>query len=175
MLTIGGIGKSTGQAGHGAQRVADKDDIDADGPPLHAALPETRRSLPIALMRARERVMEPVRRMLARSGISEQKWRILRVLAEHGSQDTGTLADLACIPPPSLTRLLQAMEDQRLAQRRIDPDDRRRQIVRITGLGRSLIAEHAEEATRLAQAWRSKLGPERYEQLLDLLEALDRP
>ena len=137
-------------------------------------LPSTARSLPIALMRARERVMEPVRRMLSRSGISEQKWRVLRVLAEHGSQDTTTLAERACISPPSLTRILQNMEDQGLARRRMDPEDRRRQLVRITKRGRDLIAEHAAQAAEIVQGYRARLGADRYEQLLDLLEALDR-
>ena len=36
--------------------------------------------LPIALMRAREQVMAPIRNMLADSGITEQQWRVLRVL-----------------------------------------------------------------------------------------------
>jgi len=39
-------------------------------------LGSTDRSLPIALLRARETVMEPVRDMLSESGISEQKWRV---------------------------------------------------------------------------------------------------
>ena len=45
-------------------------------------LRRTDRSLPIALLRAREAVMEPVRDMLAASGLSEQKWRVLRVVDE---------------------------------------------------------------------------------------------
>ena len=44
----------------------------------------TDRSLPIALLRAREKVMEPVREILAHSNISEQKWRVLRVVDEAG-------------------------------------------------------------------------------------------
>lgn len=118
--------------------------------------------------------MEPVRRMLARSGISEQKWRVLRVLAEHGEQDTTTLADRACIPPPSLTRILQVMEEHGLTKRKMHPEDRRRQMVKITRKGTGLIAEHAVEAVQIAESWRKRLGAERYEQLLDLLEALER-
>lgn len=154
-----------------AQQFKDPDMTQDDQPP---PLPGTARSLPIALMRAREKVMEPVRRMLARSGISEQKWRILRVLAEHGAQDTTTLAERACIPPPSLTRILQSMEARGLARRRVHAEDRRRQMVRITRAGSDLIAEHAPEAAQIAAAWRARLGPDKYEQLLDLLAALDR-
>ena len=42
------------------------------------ALPSTSRSLPIALIRAREGVMAPIREMLAETGITEQQWRVLR-------------------------------------------------------------------------------------------------
>ena len=47
-------------------------------------LPPVQRSLPIALLRARERLMPPIREMLIRSGITEQQWRILRALEEAG-------------------------------------------------------------------------------------------
>ena len=45
-------------------------------PPLR----RTGRSLPIALLRARETVMGPIRDMLTTSGVNEQKWRVLRVV-----------------------------------------------------------------------------------------------
>ena len=54
---------------------------------LFKRLPSTRRSLPIALMRSREKVMGPIRDMLKVSGITEQQWRVLRVLSESGAQD----------------------------------------------------------------------------------------
>ena len=47
-------------------------------------LRRTNRSLPIALLRARETVMGPVREMLAGTPVNEQKWRVLRVLDESG-------------------------------------------------------------------------------------------
>ena len=59
---------------------------------MRDSLPSTSRSLPIALMRARERVMSPIREMLAKSDITEQQWRILRALSEYGEMDS----DLAC-------------------------------------------------------------------------------
>ena len=52
--------------------------------PAPAKLRRTSRSLPIALLRARETVMAPIREMLAESDINEQKWRVLRVLDEVG-------------------------------------------------------------------------------------------
>ena len=68
---------------------------------MKTSLPSTGRSLPIALIRARVGVMSPIRDMLSETGITEQQWRVLRVLAEFGRMDTKTLADLLDL----LTRL----------------------------------------------------------------------
>lgn len=63
-------------------------------------LAETRRTLPIALLRAREAVMERFRPVLNSHDITEQQWRVIRVLQEHGATDASKLAELACILPP---------------------------------------------------------------------------
>ena len=76
-------------------------------PPLR----RTARSLPIALLRARERVMGPIREILNESGISEQKFRVLRVVEESGPMEQTALAQQACLLLPSLTRMLRAMEE----------------------------------------------------------------
>ena len=72
-------------------------------------LPATRRSLPIALIRAREAVMHPIREMLAGTGLTEQQWRILRVLDEFGPLEATQLAGRAGLMAPSLTRIVHAM------------------------------------------------------------------
>ena len=139
-----------------------------------AALPATSRSLPIALMRAREKVMAPIRRMLSASGITEQQWRILRVLSEHGPQDATKLADRACLLLPSQTRILQSMVEKGYVSRSPDARDRRRQTVAITPAGQNVINDNLDQALAIAAGYRAALGPERYDLLLDLLEELDR-
>ncbi|QUJ76855.1 homoprotocatechuate degradation operon regulator HpaR [Sulfitobacter albidus] len=132
----------------------------------------TDRSLPIALLRARETVMGPVRDMLADSGVNEQKWRVLRVLDEGGAQDQNSIARAACLLLPSLTRILRAMEDDRLISRAEDPDDRRRSIVRIEAPGRAVLDTHSARAQALVTRMRAAYGDEKFERLLDLLEDL---
>ena len=134
----------------------------------------TDRSLPIALLRARETVMGPVREMLATSGVNEQKWRVLRVLDESGPMDQSLLADRACLQLPSLTRILRAMEDQALVVRATDPGDRRRSIVSITAAGQQVIDDHAEASRALFARLDAAYGRERMDTLLDLLDALTR-
>ncbi|MCB1405597.1 MAG: homoprotocatechuate degradation operon regulator HpaR [Rhodobacteraceae bacterium] len=140
----------------------------------HPTLRRTARSLPIALLRARETVMGPVREMLATSGVNEQKWRVLRVLDEGGALDQSLLAERACLQLPSLTRILRAMEDQGLVTRATDPDDRRRSIVTISAAGEAVLSDHAAEASEIFDRLEAAYGRERMNQLLDLLEDLTR-
>ncbi len=135
-------------------------------------LPLTSRSLPIALLRAREKVMGPIRAMLADAGVTEQQWRVLRVLNEEGPQEPTHLADRACLLLPSLTRILQKLEQRGLISRRSHPADRRRQIVKISASGVQVIRANLSVSIAQAERIRSQLGAEKHELLLDLLNDL---
>ena len=137
-------------------------------------LPSTERSLPIVLMRARERVMAPIRDMLSQSGITEQQWRVLRVLSEFGPLDSSRLADKACLLLPSLTRIAQSMVEKGYITRTVDSGDRRRQTLAITSDGQQIIDDNLPAALRIAELFKSTLGEEKYENLLDILQELDR-
>lgn len=132
----------------------------------------TSRSLPIALLRARETVMGPIREMLAQSGINEQKWRVLRVLDEEGPMEQTALAARACLLLSSLTRILKTMEGEGMLTRASDPGDRRKSIVSVTDKGRGLIRTHLPQAEAIFAALTARYGAERMEELLDLLEEL---
>ncbi|WP_299153549.1 homoprotocatechuate degradation operon regulator HpaR [uncultured Tateyamaria sp.] len=136
-------------------------------------LPSTSRSLPIALIRAREGVMAPIRDMLADTGITEQQWRVLRVLSEYGPLDTSTLADRASLLFPSLTRIATTMREKGLITQTRDSDDRRRQFIQITDAGQKIIDDHTAQAARIVAGFRETLGDAQYETLLDLLARLD--
>lgn len=136
-------------------------------------LSSTTRSLPIALIRAREGVMTPIREMLAETGITEQQWRVLRVLAEHGPQDASTLADRASLLFPSLTRIARTMRGKGLITQTRDENDRRRQMIAITQTGQKIIDDNVDQAVQIVEGFETTLGIARYEQLLDLLALLD--
>jgi homoprotocatechuate degradation regulator HpaR len=140
---------------------------------MNADLPPARRSLPFALMRAREKVMAPIRDMLAASGITEQQWRVLRVLSENGAMDASKLADQASLLLPSLTRIAQNMVANGLITRATDTTDRRRLVVAITAAGQTILDDNRAEAARIAQRFTDVLGRERLGNLLDALAMLD--
>lgn len=116
--------------------------------------------------------MGPIRKMLADAGVTEQQWRVLRVLKEEGPQEPTHIADRACLLLPSLTRILHKLETKGLILRRAHPSDKRRQIVEITAKGDQLIRDNIQVTLRLAEDLRTKLGADRHEALLDLLSDL---
>ena len=138
-------------------------------------LPSTTRSLPFVLLRARENIMSPIRRMLADSGITEQQWRVLRVLSEYGSRDITEVSERACLLLPSLTRIMRTMADKGLITRCQDESDRRRQTIEITPAGQKFIDDNYEQAIRIGDDFKVRVGSENYELILDLLSAFSSP
>ena len=141
---------------------------------LFKRLPSTRRSLPIALMRSREKVMGPIRDMLKVSGITEQQWRVLRVLSESGAQDLTQISIKASLLMPSLSRIIKKLREEGLIVSQTNGEDRRRQIVRIGTKGQKIIDDNLPQAMKIAEELQQHLGLERHEQLLDLLETLEK-
>lgn len=126
----------------------------------------------MTLLRAREVIMAHFRPMLARHDITEQQWRVLRVLAETGTLEATELAGRASILPPSLTRIIKALEERRLITRNRVKDDGRRALLAITPSGVALIEDLAPERIAIYEAIEGRYGAEQYEQLLDMLESL---
>ena len=110
--------------------------------------------------------------MLADVGLTEQQWRVLRVLDEAGPSDPTRIAEAASLLLPSLTRILQKLEAKGMIDRAADPEDRRRQVVRITETGAGLIAQNQDRSVALSRHVEEMLGEEKHGLLLDLLNEL---
>ena len=141
------------------------------------AAPCAHRNLPLLLLKAREALMQHRRPALRAHGLSDQQWRVLRVLREHADEglETGQLAERAYILGPSLTGMLARMERDGLVTRQRSAEDARRSLVRATregllladGLSGSIEAQYEDLAAHLGQARLSQLYA-----LLDELIAL---
>ena len=75
------------------------------------------RSLPMALLRAREAVMRGFRGQLREHGLNEQEWRIMRALMEVDRVDIGELAECVFILKPSATRTIKNLEGRGIVSR----------------------------------------------------------
>ena len=118
--------------------------------------------------------MAPIRDMLRASGLTEQQWRVLRILSEFGTQDLTQIAQQACLLMPSLSRIIRNLAQNGLVIRASDAKDRRRQTVVISPAGQQLIDDNLLQATQIAANYQDQLGAERYELLLDLLTELEQ-
>ncbi len=65
--------------------------------------------------------MAPIRPMLNEAGVTEQQWRVLRVLDGAGPMDLKTLADSALLFGPSLSRIIKDLADRGLVLRKNNP------------------------------------------------------
>src|SRR3954467_14001944 len=130
------------------------------------------RNLPRLLLQAREAVMAHTRPSLRGHGLSDQQWRVLRVLGEHGAVETGRVAREAFILGPSLTGVLARMERDGLITRSRDPEDQRRTVIEATSQGRKLVKRLSTSIEAHYRWMEEKLGEDKLEHLYALLDEL---
>lgn len=95
-------------------------------------------SLPMMLYRALDAVMPRFRRIFNEFGLTEQQWRVLRVLWERDELALGELAELTLIPAPSLVGIVDRLCTTDLFRRRRSDTDRRVVYIGLTARGREL-------------------------------------
>jgi len=130
------------------------------------------RSLPMALLRAREAAMERFRPSLRAHKLTDQQWRVLRALFDHGQKDLGELADMCCLLKPSITRIIRSMESRQWLIKRADAKDQRRTIVSITAEGREMIAKVGPISEQIYAEIAVEFGLDELEDLYRKLDTL---
>lgn len=129
-------------------------------------------SLAGSLLAARESVMAPIRPVLRGAGVTEQQWRVLRVLADADSLDASGIARQALLYAPTVTRILKELADRGLIERRADEGDARRSVITITDKGRELVVDTAAQTVRLLKAYGEAFGEDRLEAFKKEAQAL---
>jgi homoprotocatechuate degradation regulator HpaR len=137
-----------------------------------------RRNLPLLLLQARESVMGKFRPVLNAHGITEQQWRVVRALLEHGPLEPRQIGEICTILSPSLTGVLARMDDLGLITRtRLDHDQRRVRVA-LTPKSRGLAVRIAPQVEAVYQHLEARLGADFAAQLyaaldrtIDLLQA----
>lgn len=138
--------------------------------------PFVHRNLPRLLLQAREAVMAHTRPSLREHDLSDQQWRVLRVLGEHaheaGGIETGRVAREAYLLGPSLTGVLTRMERDGLIARERCPQDARRTVVRATALGLRKVQALSQTIEAHYSWMEQQLGKHKLGQLYALLDEL---
>jgi homoprotocatechuate degradation regulator HpaR len=138
-----------------------------------ARLKDDRQSLPIALLRAREAVMGLFRPHHRQGGISEPQWRVIRVLHLEGETDATTLARLAYLLPPSLSRILKDLEAADLVRRRPGRGDSRQSLLSLSPKAAAMVARVAPFLDGIHRDIARRFGRDRLDILLALLAELE--
>lgn len=102
--------------------------------------------LPALLAQASELISGEFHEVVQASGLSVTEWRILATLASKPGLSIGGLADITVSKQPTVTRLLDRMESKDYVQRYAHYSDRRITMVRITPLGRTIVADLMAQA-----------------------------
>ena len=131
----------------------------------------TYRNLPQLFLKTRESLMSHFRPIFNHFGVTEQQWRILRVLDEHEQLEPREMCEMCQILSPSMTGVLARMEELGLVERQRVAADQRRVMVKLAPRGDQLIDEIAvliEQQYRLIEEAYGK------DVVAELSQALDR-
>lgn len=131
------------------------------------------RSLPMALLTAREAVMARFRPMLRAHDLTEQQWRVLRALAASATAlRANEIARATLVSLPSLSRLLKTLEARDCVQRTVHEDDLRAAQVSLSASGRALVARIAPLSEAHYAEISKAIGPADLEALYALLASV---
>jgi DNA-binding MarR family transcriptional regulator len=148
-----GDGKGKGRkARHEAARLATLLDVEGPAPePAHVAQRLTGITLHLLRRLAREEQV---------TGIRPARLSALSTLTTDGPTTLGGLAKRERVTPPSMTRLVHALEAEGLVERLPSASDGRQVGVRITAAGRQLLDERSRARADAVAGWLRPLDDE---------------
>ncbi|HET7328710.1 MAG TPA: MarR family transcriptional regulator [Nocardioidaceae bacterium] len=122
----------------------------------------------LALTSLRSQCEEP----LADHGLTVDRWRVLRLLAERGPQSMAELGVATGISGPTLTRVVDRLVEDTLVYRNVDSADRRRVRVHVGDRGRRLWRKLGPRLNELERSALSALSDDETQTLHRLLSTL---
>ena len=127
------------------------------------------RSLPMMLHGALDEVMPAYRQLFNAHGLTEQQWRVLRVLWEQPSLSSIDISRRTLIQPNSLVGLLERLEKRGYVARVRSIEDRRIVYAKLTPAGRELGVAIAPELREIHDMIGARLSTDEWAQLSMLL------
>jgi homoprotocatechuate degradation regulator HpaR len=130
-----------------------------------------RANLPLMLLQAREVLLQHFRPIFQAHGLTEQQWRIMRVVSDHDRLEQHEIASLCQISAPSLSNILSHLEEAGYVSRERSTDDQRKVFVTLAKRGQSLVKEIMPDVNTRYQELERALG---MELMCSLFSVLDR-
>ena len=132
-------------------------------------------SLPMILYRALDGVMPVYRDLFTRHDLTEQQWRVLRVVWRNSNVTSATLAEITLLTAPSLVGIIDRLEKKELVTRVRSVDDRRQIYVIATAKGRCLQAEILPELEAIQAELRDRVSEKEWDAMERILEKISAP
>jgi homoprotocatechuate degradation regulator HpaR len=136
------------------------------------AMQDFSRSLPMMLYRTLDAVMPRFRQIFNEFGLTEQQWRVLRVLWEQGPTTSRELARLTLIPAPSLVGIVDRLIVNGLVSRVRSNEDRRNVFIDTTAAGNALEAKVRPRVDKAYDELRASIQSTDWNELISGLERL---
>ncbi|OED41142.1 hypothetical protein AB833_10310 [Chromatiales bacterium (ex Bugula neritina AB1)] len=109
----------------------------------------------MVLNRTLDAVMPTYRELFARYNLTEQQWRVLRVIWTSKNVTSADLSERTLLSAPSLVSIIDRLEKKGLVSRVRSVDDRRRIYVVATSNGRALQSEVTPQVVRIQKRIRN--------------------
>jgi DNA-binding MarR family transcriptional regulator len=116
-----------------------------------------------------------LRRQLSAYGLTPRHGYTLSHLCENGPTSQQSLLDVLEVDPSVLVAILNDLENAGLAERKRDPEDRRRHIVEMSEQGRSALTAMEGTIDTIERELLADLSPADAEQLRSLLSKVRSP
>jgi homoprotocatechuate degradation regulator HpaR len=136
------------------------------------AIEQFSHSLPIVLYRTLDAVMPRFRKIFNEFGLTEQQWRVLRVLWDLEAMTLNKLAALTLIPAPSLVGIVDRLERNQLVTRQRSEADRRKVNVVLTSQGAALEDDIMPRVATAYAELKQAVDAETWDQVLTGLNAI---
>lgn len=133
----------------------------------------SRDSIALACTRAREAVVSNFSEHLNRWEITEQQWRIIRILHDTKKLSLTDLCKESCIHKASMTRIIANLLDKGWVLREKDPSDSRSITVSLTETGEKFATEAKEVGSQIYAEIYKKYGYQKTKLLLEMLNDLE--
>lgn len=127
-------------------------------------------SLPILLQKAREAVVLSTRSTLSGFDLTEQQWRVIRTTYLNGELNAQTLASQSAILGPSLSRILNRLEEDGVLLRKVSPGDQRELVISLSAKGKRLHQKVQPKIQANYDVLATKLSQSKVSQLVGLLD-----
>jgi homoprotocatechuate degradation regulator HpaR len=134
--------------------------------------PLRHKNLPHLLLQSREALMSRFRPVLNQHGVTEQQWRILRVLLDEDGLEPRQLCERCLISSPSIAGVLMRMEEAGLIKRERMEHDQRRVKVTVTAATKKLGKSIAPIIEREYLELEKKVGVKQLQQVYDTLDTV---